>query len=162
MTAEHLAFLRQQGIVLPEDEWIGKQIPPWATNVNMPNFTFDAAREKIRADILGIAESAPPEIPNIFAKAAQGILGREGPRPEVAVDGAAMLEAGQTQEEIDAALEEQKMLGQPFVYSVQVTGANGQPVVRLIQWTPQPATGSFSPVIQPETPSLFNALPTAN
>ena len=81
---------------------------------------------------------------------------------DVDVDGAAMLEAGQTDAEVEAALDERKRIGQAFVYSVRVTGANGEPVVRLIQWTPQPASGSFSPVIQTESPSLFNALPAVN
>jgi hypothetical protein len=142
MTTEHHKFLRQQGMAIPDD-WIGEQIPPWATLVNMPNFTFDAAREKIRADILGIAENPPPEIPNIFAQAAQGIIGREGPRPEVDLDGAAMLGAGRTLDEVQAAIDERKALGEPFVFSTIVTDANGQRVIRITQWAPQAAAGSF-------------------
>jgi hypothetical protein len=142
MTTEHHKFLRQQGMAIPDD-WIGEQIPPWATLVNMPNFTFDAAREKIRADILGIAENPPPEIPNIFAQAAQGITGREGPPAEVDVDGAAMLGAGRTLDEVQAAIDERKALGEPFVFSTIVMGANGQRVIRTTKWTPQAAAGSF-------------------
>jgi hypothetical protein len=143
MTKEHHNFLTQQGVALPEDDWIGTQLPPWATLVNMPNFTFDAAREKIRNDILGIAESPPREIPNIFEQAAQVIIGRGGPPAEVDVDGAAMLDAGRTLEEVQAAIDERKALGEPFVFSTIVTGANGQRVIRTTKWEPTAAPGSY-------------------